>query len=296
MRKNVIIFIVIAFAVTMTGCNEEESKLTRYNIGTASYKPSFLFSDESVDYIEKTLTLDFNEDAKLDESKAIIQLCDAKYNLLDMEKFYVAIEEKELTRSEFEVNSRQGAVKMRIGCRPGVKSGNKQIMVRIKNNGDLDYINDLDASKASTEGIMRIDFEYDESMNTLAFALMLAAGAILLWRIILRRIFFKQFRAIKKMMIIPNQAPISLRFKGKRMIVIDHQHHKQSLWNRFFTGEIQYIQNPSITTKITLKPVRRGKQIIFISKSTNYVCTPNPIGLPPSTVRDIINNVTIFIQ
>ena len=54
MRKNVIIFIVIAFAVTMTGCNEEESKLTRYNIGTASYKPSFLFSDESVDYIEKT--------------------------------------------------------------------------------------------------------------------------------------------------------------------------------------------------------------------------------------------------
>ena len=99
------------------------------------------------------------------------------------------------------------------------------------------------------------------------------------------------------MIIIPNQAPISIHFKGARMVVIDKVKHKQSYWNRLWTGKIIYKQNPAITAPITFKPTNKGKKILFVADRNSYQCVPNQIGgMQPANIADIKNKQNLIIS
>ena len=110
-----------------------------------------------------------------------------------------------------------------------------------------------------------------------------------IWFTVLQRMLYPRFRAITKTIVIPDQAPIVIRFKGARLVVIDSTQHKQSWWNKLWTGRIIYKQNSSITSPVTLKPTSKGKKVLFIADAANYTCSPNPIDLRPAIIDDKVN-------
>lgn len=116
-----------------------------------------------------------------------------------------------------------------------------------------------------------------------------------IWFTVLQRLLFPRFRAIKKTLVIPNQAPIAIRLKGVRLVVIDNTTHEQSWWNRLWTGKIIYKQHTSITSPITLKPTAKGKKILFVANIAHYTCNPNPIDLHPAIIEDRIYKKQIQI-
>lgn len=291
--KNLIIllFICIFFA----SCKDES-----VNLGTVEYYPAFLWEDANISPVTKTMDCDFSLDAQNDaESFAEFQFVDNYDKPIPMSEMQVKVDGVVAEHNIFRVYSKTDSVKLEFTFSPEAKIGKHQGYLRLINH-KLDRFESQQLSNGQKVDAFQWTLHYDRGMNPLKIWALSLLAALIVVSLFLKYVFFRmrypRFRAINKMMIIPNQAPIALKFKGKRMIVIDNQHHKQSLWNKFWTGEIQYIQNPYITTKIVLKPVRRGKQIMFISNATNYVCTPNPISMQPSTVRDITNRSTIFIQ
>lgn len=117
----------------------------------------------------------------------------------------------------------------------------------------------------------------------------LLAFVAVLWFVFLQKQFYPRFRNIKKTIIIPNQAPIVIHFKGARMVVLDSARHKQSLVDKLIKGRVVYISIPSIKSQIQLTPTSSGRFVLFISRHLHYVCHPNPIGIAPSTVSDDTN-------
>lgn len=117
-----------------------------------------------------------------------------------------------------------------------------------------------------------------------------------IWFAVLQQLLYPRFRAIKKTLVIPNQAPIVMRMKGVRMIVIDNIIHKQSWWNRLWTGKVVYKQHPSIVSPIILKPTEKGRKILVVFTPTDYTCSPNPIDLRPAIIEDRINKKQIQIN
>ena len=292
MRKFCILLFLCVFLVS---CRDESVEF-----GTVEYYPSFLWEEAKISPVTRTMDCDFSIDAQNDaNSFAVFQFVDNEGKPISTSEMQVKVDGVAAENNLFRINSKTKSVKLEFSFSPDAQEGKHQGYLKLINH-NLDRLDSHLLSVGQKIDALQWTLNYNKSMNPLAFALLLTTlillGAILLWQIFLKHLFFPKFRAINKMMIIPNQAPISLRFKGKRMIVIDNKRYKQSSWNRFWTGEIQYIQNPFITTSITLKPIRRGRQIMFVSNATNYLCSPNPVGMQPAKVNDIINKVAIIIQ
>lgn len=290
--------ILLLLCIALVGCKDKST-----DFGTVKYYPSFLWVSDSISPVVKTMDCDFSIDAQNDASSfAEFQFVDNYDKPIPTSEMQVKVDGVVAEHNIFRVYSKTDSVKLEFTFSPEAETGKHQGYLRLINH-KLDRFESQQLSNGQKVDARQWTLHYDRGMNPLkiwVLSLLVALIVVpLLVSLFLKYVFFRmrypRFRAINKMMIIPNQAPIALKFKGKRMIVIDNQRHKQSAWNRFWTGEIQYIQNPSITTKITLKPVRKGTQIMFISNPTNYICTPNPIGMPPSTIKDLKNKVTITI-
>lgn len=116
-----------------------------------------------------------------------------------------------------------------------------------------------------------------------------------LWFVFLQKQFYPRFRAINKTIIIPNQAPISIRFKGARGIILDNVKHEQNIWDKIVKGPVIYKVIPNLTAPIKLSPTENGRKILFRAPITSYICSPNPIDIQPSIVTDLINNQSFTI-
>ena len=272
------------------------------NIGRTSYYPKFCFglSDERIVSQKAVLDVKFNMFAERKDCAFDISFVDEDKKPLKYNEFTIVADGDTLSLENPSIHITSTKI-IHLEFIPTAKTTDKHFAgyVVFSNTSDMDRINGAETTSGE-HVILEWNFKHDKKWNPhkvcVTWIIITLIVGVLLWQILLKRIFFPKFRAINKIMIIPNQAPISLRFKGKRMIVIDNKLYKQSIWNRFWTGEIQYIQNPFVTTTIILKPVRRGKLIMFISKATNYVCIPNPVGMQPARLNDIINKVVITIQ
>ena len=121
--------------------------------------------------------------------------------------------------------------------------------------------------------------------------------AFLLWILFLKSIFYPRFGSIQKTFNIPGMAPLIIRFKGARMVVIAASHQKkQSWWNRLWTGKILYKTHPSFVSPITFKP-RRGHKVLAKVQAGTYQILPNPMpGIGVATIIDINKNMKINVN
>ena len=117
----------------------------------------------------------------------------------------------------------------------------------------------------------------------------------LLWFLIFRRLFYPKFRSCQKTFIIPNQAPLVVKFTGARMVVISSEPKKQSLWDALVKGPVVYKLHPVFISPIVMRPVQ-GKVLVKADGSI-YRITPNPMPIVgTATIDNIHSNIHITIN
>ena len=287
------LLILTIFCLFLCSCKDKSIKF-----GEIEYYPSFLWVDARITPVVKTMDCDFSIDAQNDSTSfAEFQFVDnAGSPVTGLE---VKVNGVKAEQNRFRIYSDTKSVELEFTFTPESESGKHQGYLKLINH-NLDRLDSQTLSAGQPADAFQWTLYFDKSMNPLAFAILCVALTILIasiiWLLFLRQIFYKQFRAINKMLIIPNQAPINIRFKGARKVIIDSSPHSQSLWNRIWTGKILYLTNPKITSPITLLPTSRGRQVLFLANPTNYRCLTNPIDIQPVRIDDIINHQQLILQ
>jgi len=144
-------------------------------------------------------------------------------------------------------------------------------------------------------------FDFDQKLNPLANALIWLAvtllSAIFLWMIALRPIIYPRFGSILKTFNVPGMAPLIVKFKGARMVVVSATpQKKQSGWNCLWTGKIIYKLHPAFITPMTFVP-GRGKKILVRTQSGAYQISPNPMpGIGAAVITDVRKNLKINVN
>lgn len=121
--------------------------------------------------------------------------------------------------------------------------------------------------------------------------------AAVLWFVFLQKQFYPRFRAINRTIIIPNQAPICVKCKGLREVVITSKDQKQKVMDKLLKGPVAFKVAPVLKSDIRLKPTSKGKRILVVADGRNYKCVPNPIEAnKQAKIEDVINKQQIIIN
>lgn len=207
-----------------------------------------------------------------------LTLIDENGRALESSKYHISIDGKQAS-SSFRGNGTR-SMKVSIRCSTDLRAGRKYI--RVKGEGPL---------------ITHIFFTHH--MNPLLYWLswLLSALSIvcLVWYIGLRRYVYPQFKSINKMFNIPGQAPLVVKMRGVRMVVITDKSQKDSFWNALVKGPILYKTHPAFHTPILLLPRKKG--VLIKTDFSKYRVSVNPIPrVGACEIIDSINNFKITVQ
>ena len=268
-------------------------------LGEVVYYPKFWWSQEKSEELSTVLQLQPSDDAAANNCYVEFEFVDKDGKIIPTSELRIKVDDVLLDRNRFTANCNKDTYTIKFEYTPEAKGGKHQGYLRLVSH-NIDRCGNHDLS--SCNGYIDVlcwHINYVKKMNPLAEIILwcniLIFAAFVAWILFFKPLFYPRFRAIKKTLVIPNQAPIVIRFKGARLVVIDSTRHKQSWWNRFWTGKIIYKQNHSITSPITLKPTANGKKVLFVANTAHYTCNPNPIDMHPATIIDRINNQQITI-
>lgn len=307
--KKISFILCIGICALLSACGEKPES---FGLGTNVYRPGFLWTDlwSDTTFVEQAFLVSTDGfDENQQSLCAEILFADNDGKNLDLSKFEVWVNHEQLRQPYYRLSPQsQDTIFLKMRCLPSkdLAEGRKDVIIKLRSNSNVDKSicvdfggeNAIDSHHDTLIG--RLFFVYDKKWNIGDFILaiigLIFVAGIVLWFALIQRYFYPRFRAINKTIVIPNHAPISIRFRGVRMVVLDSVKHKQSWWNKLWTGKIIYKQHPAITNPITLKPTSKGRKIIFKASPSSYTCTPNPIGLQPSKVTDIVNKQQITIQ
>lgn len=269
------------------------------SFGTVEYYPSFLWKDSEMISVNKTFEFEFSQDAQNDpHSYAELQFVDNEGNPISTNVMQVSCGNETYADNKFRIASNIKSKDLTFKFSPEASSGKYQGYLRLISH-NLDRIESQPLKPNEKADVFQWTLYFNKSMNPLAKVLMwiliVVLSLILLWFLIIRKMVFPTFRAIKKTLIIPNQAPIVIRFKGARMVVLDSVKHKQTWADRLIKGKVIYISNPNIKSQILLTPRNKGKYVLFTNRKHQYICNPNPIGIEQSSIIDNTNNEQYII-
>lgn len=270
------------------------------DFGDASYYDSFLISKASNKPAESTLDINFSEQAKKEGSYAAMKiyfvdkkgeekLSPASQNLT------IFINGDELKGDSVRLTPEMSDMTISILGQPITKKGSYYGRIELVPS-NLD-----DCSINGAPEVFKWKFSFDHKWNPLkvglAWLLAIILSAFLLWMIVLKPIFYPRFGSIQKTFNVPGMAPLIIRFKGARMVVVSASpQRKQSGWNRFWTGKIVYKTHPAFISPIVFKP-SRGRRVLARVQAGSYQIIPNPMpGVGSATINDIKNNRKISVN
>ena len=265
------------------------------DFGTATYYGPFLFSSESNKPVSKTVHVDFNDQSGIENSSALLNIyfVDKKGNKCNQNlKLY--INGKELNGGKVKLTPGMTEMELSVSGEPDTKNGTFYgRMELIPSNLDNFCIN-------GTPDIFNWKVKFKQKCNPVKIALYRIGGLLifllLLWKFVLMPKFYPKFGSIQKTFMAPGMAPLTIKFKGARMVVVSAEKPKQSVWNKFWTGKIIYEKHVAFTTPIIFKP-SRGRRILACAQAGIYQILPNPMpGVGPAKIVDIKNNVTISVN
>ena len=269
-------------------------------LGEVVYYPKFWWSQEKSEELSTVLQLQPSDDAAANNCCVEFEFVDKDGKIIPTSELRIKVDDVLLDRNRFTANCNKDTYSINFEYTPGSEGGKHQGYLRLVSH-NIDRCGNHDLSSCNDcIDVLCWQINYDKKMNPLAELILwcsiLIFAAFAAWILFFKPLFYPRFRAIKKTLVIPNQAPIVIRFKGARLVVIDSTRHKQSWWNRFWTGKIIYKQNHSITSPITLKPTANGKKVLFVANTAHYTCNPNPIDMRPAIIEDRINKKQIQIN
>lgn len=266
--------------------------------GKASYYDSFLWVPENSTSVVAKVNVDFSEQAKVEGSSAMmmVSFVDKRgENSVSPSKLGLTLlingEEKDSIKLEPDMSE---VVIEVIG---GPETSDAMYYGRI-----CLVASNLDNCTINCSGdIFKWKFDFDQKWNPLKLALSILLGVLIvafgLWMFLLKPIFYPRFGPIQKTFIVPGFAPLIVKFKGTRQIVVSAtQQKKQSGWNRIWTGEIKYLLHPAFTTPMTFVP-GRGNNILVRTQSGAYQISPNPMpGIGAAVITDVRKNLKINVN
>lgn len=275
------------------------SPTSNQNMGKVIHYPKYLFVSSKVTPVSHKMQFCFNADASANSTFADFSFVDNTGCLISPDKMIVKVNGETLENNVFRVTPDNAIVDFTIEFTPEADKGKYQGFLRLENHNVHRLNNDvytgqvLDACKWTV---------YNKPvMNPLASALMWLAIilvlAIILWMIALKPIFYPRFGSILKTFTVPSMAPLIIKFKGARMVVVSATpQKKQSSWNRIWTGKIIYKLHPAFITPMTFVP-GRGKKILVKSQSGAYQVSPNPMpGIGAAVITDVRKNLKINVN
>ncbi len=208
-----------------------------------------------------------------------LTLIDDKGNTLPANKYTIKVDGKE-TGASFSVKEKR-AVSVAIRCSKAVSPGKQY--VQVKGGGPL---------------VTHVYFKHhlNPLFVWLSWIMTALAVIIIIWFLVLKKMFYPQFKSCQKTFFIPGQAPLIIKFTGARMVVISSISRKQKFWDALIKGPIIYKMHPAITSPITMRPVRKGDVLVKINGG-GYKVTPNPIPrFGTATINNLHTNTQITIN
>lgn len=270
------------------------------HLGKASYHGPFLFSKESSKPVSSDIRIDFSNQAKIENSSAIMKvyLVDKKSeNPVSpvSQHLSICVNGDELKSDSVKLTPDMSNVILTVTGQPDTKNGSYYGRIElVPSNLDNYAIN-------GTQDVFKWRVSFSQRWNPLKLALAWLVGlllaAFLFWMLFLKPIFYPRFGSIQKTFNVPGMAPLIVKFKGARMVVVAASHQKkQSGWNRFWTGKILYKTHPAFVSPITFKP-SRGRRVLARVQAGTYQVMPNPMpGVGAATIIDIKRNLKINVN
>ncbi len=266
------------------------------SLGTATYYSSFLFSKETITPALSKMAVQFTEQAKKEGASATMRIyfVDKKGKECSP-NLKLCINGSELSGDTVILTPEMKDIVLSISGQQDTKSGSYYGRIElVPSNLDNCSINGV-------PGIFKWKVGFRQRCNPLKLLLFLFAlfliVAFVLWMVVLKPIFYPRFGSLQKTLNVPGMAPVILKFKGARQVVVSATpQKKQSRWNRFWTGKILYKCHPAFSTPLTFKP-SKGHRILAKSQAGSYQILPNPIpGVGAARIIDIKNNITINVN
>lgn len=286
-------------ALYVTNLPERNLNLTvdDNNLGLASHYGAFLLSPESNEPASTHLHVDFSDQAGVENSSAILNIyfVDKKGNKC-VQDLKLYINGEELNGGTVKLTPEMSEMELSVFGQPDAKSGRFYgRMELIPSNLDNCCIN-------GTPDIFKWKVGFRQKWNPVATALcwlgIFALALFILWMIVFKPMIYPKFGSIQKTFMAQGMAPLIIRFKGARMVVVSASipKNKQSGWSRFWTGKILYKTHPAFVAPITFKP-SKGRRILARTQAGTYQILPNPIpGVGAAKIVDIKNSVTISVN
>lgn len=291
-----IFFLSISIFLLTSSCSDEG-----VSFGVVDYYPGFLWEESNISPVTKTFEFDFSQDAKDDNSTfAEFQFVGNDGKPISTDVMVVYCNGEQLQDNKFKIGSDVVSKELTFHFTPEAESGKHQGYLKLINH-KLDRLDSQPLEKGQMVDAFQWTLYYDKNMNPLAECLMwigIVLGLCLLtWLLVLKRMVYPTFGSIQKTFYIPGQAPLIVKFKGARRIVVSALPQKQqSAWNRFWTGKIVNIAHPYFTSSLTLIP-SKGRKVLVKADSGTYHIMPNPMpGIGSAELMDIKNNLKININ
>lgn len=284
--------------------NKHEYVLTsptgRQKWGKVSHYDEFWFVSGKVKPVEHSLSFKFNEDAKAQSNSfAEFAFVDNKGRRIEPTEMNVWVDGILLDNNRILITPSDENIDIKLSFPSEVKRGNRQGYLRLINH-NLHRLNNDECTGEVIDAFQWTVYN-DKDTNPLKLCLIyisiILGLAFLFWMCILKPMFYPRFGSIQKTFNVPGMAPLIMKFKGARMIVVSATpQRKQSGWNRFWTGRIVYKIHPAFVNPIAFTP-SRGRRILVKAQSGSYRIMPNPMpGVGAATIIEINKNLTINVN
>jgi len=278
------IHLLLLLVFGLTACSEQKDKKAAIKFGEiVEYYPSF-GTDYKAQILEKEIQLDFNEYAIIENSFVDLEWVDKEGNPIPNIQYYINGEP--FTRGNyhrFRANKYATNKRIKLGVKflDGATEDHFKGYLRAKQS-DLDRIDNTDlASSGQTPILYRWTVQYKRKMHPVVVGILIGLAVILtgllLWFLLLKRIFYPRFRGGEIEFITPDLG--SIRLKGARKIHIGGKTKvKQGGLSKLFTGKIrQELRDRDFD--ITLEPhKKRGTVWTRYKAESSLDMSPNNRG------------------
>lgn len=259
------------------------------DMGRASWYDSFLFwGADTPDTLHADLAAVFNDEARKDGSAIELQISDDE-GRHDFDLFYNG---QPVNGGRITMRSQnQGESILSLVFHPSASEGKRYLNLKPVAKHELDNINDQPVEQYSLTLRSRYAVGWNPLKTILTWAAILLTAALLLWFLMLRRLFFPPISV--KTIQISDPYFSSVNVKGRRRVVFTDKKMSQGLLSRLFTGEILYKKNNVWTSPLAFEAGSKRKTLRVV-RTRDYTFAPytSVLKSPEDYVVENVNDKT----
>lgn len=276
--------------VVMTNKPERELEMIseEQDMGDAEWYDSFLFwGAKEQDTLKVDLKAMFNDEAKKDGS--VVILAPLQLPRGGEQGHYRLLLNGEPIEGPITFDASNMPDKCVLGLvfDDNAEEGKHYVTLRFKDKKNLETINGAPAKDFEVTLRAEYDVEWNPLKTILMWLGLIILGALILWFLIFKHIFFPTFKVGSVMVTDPYYS--NIRIKGARRLIFSNRKIEQSALNKLFTGTVLCNVNGCWSQPLVMEP---AKKKIRVERNRTYVFDPYGAQLNPHTDYVVENTET----